>query len=232
MCRLVVRLVTRAALPLRGELWGYHPIVGFVRKSHCGAMRNTLGYPTFGSSNFEANRTFNVMIVYEDFESGKHAKRTYDVLAENLGKDCKCSNQMWKFDLLTVPKLREIAAKDAGSADIVLLSVRGPHDLPAEVKSWLTLWLSTPSRAVALVALFDPSEQNKERWLAICSFLSELAKTAGLEFFAQPDNEAPVADSLENFIFQRNSSPVSHIVLQAANLEQHEHSGPRWGINE
>ena len=107
-------------------------------------MRNTVGHFSFTASELEANPSFNVMIAYEDFESGKHAKRTYDVLAENVGRDYNCSSQMWKLEVVTVPVLREMAARDAAAAEIVLVSVRGTRDLLPELKSWLSLWLAAP----------------------------------------------------------------------------------------
>jgi hypothetical protein len=120
-------------------------------------MRNTVGHFSFTASELEANPSFNVMIAYEDFESGKHAKRTYDVLAENVGRDYNCSSQMWKLEVVTVPVLREMAARDAAAAEIVLVSVRGTRDLLPELKSWLSLWLAAPGRTIALVALVDRS---------------------------------------------------------------------------
>jgi len=58
-----------------------------------------------------------VVIAYEDFETGKQAKRTFDFLAEQLKDECQFTNQMWKFDVLNIPKLREMAAKDAAGAE-------------------------------------------------------------------------------------------------------------------
>jgi hypothetical protein len=196
-------------------------------------MRNTLSYPTFGTPERENHPNFNVIIVYEDFDSGKHAKRAYDILAKNLGKNCTCSNQMWKFDVLSAPKLREIAANDAAAADIALISVRGNCDLPAEVKSWLSLWLAAPGRTIAIVALHDRSELNKESWLAICATLSEAASQAGVKFFAQPEDETSSPSFSEHFIFQR--STVAHedpSLFPVPNLQQHERNSPRWCISE
>src|SRR5258706_2790481 len=101
-------------------------------------MQRTLTYPPL-PSNLEANPNLNVVIAYEDFETGKQGKKTCDVLAENLGDGCKLSSQMWKFDVLGIPKLREMAAKDAAQADIVMISCHGHYDLPIEVKAWIEL---------------------------------------------------------------------------------------------
>jgi len=73
---------------------------------------HTLSLPTFGSSETEVNSILNVVIAYEDLETGKRAMKTYDYMVEHLGDQCLFANQMWKFDVLAVPKLREIAAKE------------------------------------------------------------------------------------------------------------------------
>src|SRR3954468_16519239 len=114
-------------------------------------------YPPLEPAEKDAEATFNVVIAYEDFETGKQAKRTFDVLAEQLKNDCRFTNQIWKFDVLNIPKLREIAAKDAATADIVIISCRAKSELAPEVKAWIELWLAEQSQTIALVALLDSS---------------------------------------------------------------------------
>src|SRR3954452_20708038 len=111
--------------------------------------------PSFNSTDPEANTTFNVVIAYEDFETGKKAKGTYDFLVQNLGPECDFENQMWKFDVLGIPKLMELAAKDAANADIVIISCHSGSHLPEEVVSWMELWIEQKHNAIALVGLFD-----------------------------------------------------------------------------
>src|SRR5438105_1310923 len=91
---------------------GEHPIVVGCLELHFGAMQRSLTYPPL-TSGLEAQPELNVVIAYEDFETGKRAKTTYDFLSENLGTNCKFSSQMWKFEVLGIPKLREMAAQDA-----------------------------------------------------------------------------------------------------------------------
>src|SRR5947209_17488715 len=118
-------------------------------------MQRSLTNHPFPPRNVDETPDFNVVIAYEDFESGKQAKATYDFLVENLGTNCRFSSQMWKFDVLGIPKLREMAAKDAAGADIVIVSCHGSNDLPVEVKAWIELWMADQSNTIALVALFD-----------------------------------------------------------------------------
>jgi hypothetical protein len=112
-------------------------------------MQHTLNCPPLASTGLEANPAFDVVIAYEDFETGKHAKKTYDFLVEHLGRDCRFTNQMWKFDVLSIPKLREIAVNDAANADIIIVSSHG-QELPSHIKEWVEAWLAEPLRYLAL----------------------------------------------------------------------------------
>src|SRR5215471_376015 len=119
-------------------------------------MTRAFAPPSFESTEVDVNSTLKVVIVYEDFEAGTHAKKTYDFLAANLGHDCQFSYQMWKFEV-SIPQLREIAAKDSANADLIMLSCH-EHNLPPEVMAWLELWLGETNHAVALVALSTEPE--------------------------------------------------------------------------
>src|SRR5437879_5938629 len=153
-------------------------------------MRHSVNLPPFGSSDLHS--ALNVVIVYEDFETGKQAKRTYDFLVENIGAECQFNNQMWKFEVLSIPKLREMAANDAAQADIVVVSCHGA-DLPNEVRSWIELWLAQKSHPIALVALFDGQHQPTEQVRHVRAYLANVAKRGQMEFFAQPDEPPALA---------------------------------------
>src|ERR1041385_735669 len=105
-------------------------------------MHNTLSLTPMGTPDVEFSPSFSVVIAYEDFDTGKHAKKIYDYLAEHLKHEIQFTHQMWKFDVLAVSKLREMAAKDAVRADIIIVSAHGGADLPSEVKAWTEQWLA------------------------------------------------------------------------------------------
>src|SRR5215470_18066327 len=138
----------------------------------------TLSLPTFGSSDNEVSPALNVVIAYEDLETGKRAMKTYDYLVEHLGSQCLFANQMWKFDVLAVPKLREIAAKDAAAADIIIISAHEGNALPTEVKAWIDLWLSYKTQATALVGLFGGESVESP----VREYLADVAAKAKIEF--------------------------------------------------
>lgn len=188
-------------------------------------MQNTLNFPPLHPAETESRPTFNVVIAYEDFETGKHGKKTYDFLFEHLGEEFEFSNQMWKFDVLSVQKLREMAAKDAASADIIIVAAHGRSDLPQDVKAWMELWLTEKLQAVALVGLFDRDESldNPAR-----SYLASIARRANLEFFSQPGTLPRNEESEPG----ANAWEKSKTFSLLAGMEQLDRNVSHWGINE
>jgi len=178
----------------------------------------------FGRSDLETNPVFNVLIAYDDFEAGKHAKRTYDFLVENLGGDCEFANQMWKFDVLGIPKLHEMAAKDASEADIIIVSCHAAGELSDEFKAWAEIWLGVKCKAIAMVVLLDcafgwTAEAQNAR-----AYLAEAARRGGMEFFCEADGTMHREHST------KLAAPGTFSALVGA-IER-ETSFSRWGINE
>jgi hypothetical protein len=196
------------------------------------SMRRMLSNPILGSSDLENNSSFNVVIVYEDFESGTHAKRTYDLLATNLGQDCRFWNHMWKFDVLSIPKLADVAAKDASSADIVIVSCHGANPLAEPVKNWFESWAQQPSRAIALIVLFTHAEENLTTSREIRHYFDALARQGNMEFFSQPKDPAWSNGKAEHFVFERRSGLADKALFTLQQATQEEPVPPRWGINE
>jgi hypothetical protein len=191
-------------------------------------MTRTLNVPAFESTAFEQNSTFNVLIAYQDLETGKQAKSTYDFLVERLGAECQFTSQMWKFDVMTIPYLRELAVKDASKADIIIIACHGGA-LPFEVKAWIELWLAEQHRPSALVAMFDEQGYcNSE----VRGYLADVAKRGGMEFFAQPDGSNAQGKADELFRTQIPDAFGKYNFSVAPGLMEPDRSFPRWGINE
>lgn len=202
------------------------------------SLSRTQAQPNLESEN---RPTFNVVIVYEDFAAGKHAKETYDYLVQQLGRDFEFNNQMWKFDVLGNSKMQEMAVKDAVVADLVIISSHGIGALPEEVKSWMEHWTAQKGNAMALVSLVDrPEEEGAEASLSH-TYLQGVARKSGLDFFAQP-NDWPDRDS--DFSNQQISERAQKTSTIMADFIHHHHINPahcaapqhlatsRWGVNE
>jgi len=189
-------------------------------------MQRTINYPPLSVAELDAKPTLNVVIAYEDFESGKHAKATYDFLVNQLGSEFRFLNQMWKFDVLSIPKLREMASKDATMADIIILSSRG-GELSAELKGWIESWITVDGNLMAMVALFADEEGTETK--AAREYLAGAAMRGRLEFFAQPD-QWPGKQMRDSFLLNRSLETGKTLSALAGAVERETY--PRWGINE
>src|ERR1043166_5679342 len=85
--------------------------------------------------------TLRVQMVYEDAETGLRAKRALESLAGHLELDADFNIGLSRFDLLREKAFRELAAREAEGADILLLSAHGNETLPPGVLAWLEEWL-------------------------------------------------------------------------------------------
>lgn len=134
--------------------------------------------------------TLNAFIVYEDVHAGKRAKEMCDLLAENLGRHWRVDSELWNFRALQVPRLREIAAENAGIADMAIVSCFGA-DLPEAVTEWLDSWTMRPNRAVALIGLFPEEELDPDSIPSARATLVRAARRGGMRFFSPLDLAFP-----------------------------------------
>ena len=140
------------------------------------------------SAELDVTCNLNVVIAFEDVSAGKHAQRFYEYLSERLGGEFEFTRYQWNFSLLKDANVREVAARDAATADIIIVATHGDHDLPDHFKSWIQLWLGKNANPMALVALFDRPNSCEITRALIRSYLNDVARVGGMEFFAEPDN--------------------------------------------
>ena len=191
-------------------------------------MRNKMSLPLERNAEKKSEAAFNIVIAYEDFETGKQAMRLYETLVQSLGTECQFRNQMWKFDVLGIPKLREMAAKDVAEAEVVIIACRG-NELADDIKAWIELWVAeTRIQPLALVALIDCPAADAVMVRDVRNYLESVALRGQMEFFVQPDDTSRPADA-----FQHHPRVQADMALSAlAGAVQRETGSPRWGINE
>ena len=132
---------------------------------------------------------FNVVIMYEDFETGTRAKKGLDYVAEELGNDLEFRHSMWRLDVLQEPKLNAMAAPAVAEADLLIISLRGDRQLPAKVLAIINERLAqTANHECALVALFESTPSVIRSSVYAC--LANLARQHRLDFFEQALSDA------------------------------------------
>jgi hypothetical protein len=211
---------------------GENPIVGKVRKMDFDhGMQNT-AHPQLISADREATLTFNVVIVYEDVLAGKRAKETSDVLARNLGDEFRFGNQMWRFDMLGIPRMHEQAVADAARADILMVSFGAAKKLPVSLKFWMERWLDEKISAMALVGLFVARGGKSESSQSVRDYLADVARRARLEFFAHTfEGKARASKPAVHLRLKSTVTPQFSVPIFAEGGPR-QLGFPRWGINE
>ena len=124
------------------------------------------------------------MIIYEDFLTRRRAKLFYDKLIHELRNECVFSLQLWSFQVLAIPQIRESAADSITQADFVILSLHGKTRLPASVRQWIETWSRQIfDRGSALIALVDKSMARDDQNALTLAYLRGVAQTNRVAFF-------------------------------------------------
>ncbi len=170
------------------------------------------------------------MVAYDNFDSGIRAKEILDRLARALGSQLTMNITMWKFDMLELDKLQDMAASDAAEADIIIISTNGAGELSPGVQQWVELWLSRKQReSSAFVSLNEPDPDGTAESPAVGEYLQNIASRGNVTFFSQRGN-LPVPD------FQSTVQAIYHEAKQIlsateAILQRSSRLGG-WSMNE
>ena len=131
---------------------------------------------------------FNVVIMYEDFGTGKRAKKALDYVAEELGNGLEFRRSLWRLDVLQDPKLNVPTVPPLEEVDVVMISLRGDRQLPAKIRAAIDERLAqTANHECALVALFESTPSATRSSVYAC--LANIARQHRLDFFEQALSE-------------------------------------------
>jgi hypothetical protein len=137
---------------------------------------------------WQKSKHFVVSGVHEDSATGARADEFCRTLSQCLGRNCELTKELWLLTELRTASLRAIAAKEAASADLVIISVHHGEKLPTEVKSWVDLWLKQKGRrSTVLLALFDPPYLGTSSSIQAC--LQQAAERGNMEFLARSEEK-------------------------------------------
>lgn len=181
-------------------------------------------------SSSETKDAIKVLIVYEDFATGQHAMSASKRLFGELTRDFESQASFWKFDVLRVPTMRQLAAQDAIEADVVVIAAHAGQALPADLKSWLQSCLDQKAPGVTtLVAMLGVGGQTANCGSQAHCYLKEVAQKRGLHLLIQtfPLPESQIEPTSESI---RGDVVVASSVLE--DMLPPTAAGSRWGINE
>src|ERR1035437_2103165 len=146
-------------------------------------MNTTVTDPQVWQRWKEAKRLV-LLATFEDSVTGMRVKEFCQGLSRNLGQQCQIIEHIWLFSTFRLRELQEIAAEEASSSDLVIISVHQAESLPDEVKSWIDLWLGQKgARHAVLLALLDSAEEGGPS--STLAYLQDIARRGGMEFLIE-----------------------------------------------
>ena len=129
---------------------------------------------------------FKIVLAYQDQESAGRGVQICNKIAHDLGKSFELNKVMWKFDLLNVPKMRQLAEEDATTADMIIFAMHQNAELSLSVCAWIEKALADASeKPRALVALLS-RDCDTQRNPGL-DYLRRLAETNRIDFFSNVD---------------------------------------------
>jgi len=132
--------------------------------------------------------SFNIVLLYQDQESALRGLQTCEKISAGLGKTFEINKVMWKFDLLNLPKMRELARDDAAGADMFIFAMREDTELPQAVCTWIEDGLTEASeKPRALVALL--SREIGALASSGLDYLRRFAEARKLDFFTNLERD-------------------------------------------
>ena len=133
--------------------------------------------------------TLRVQLVYEDAETGLRARHALNSIGLGLKNQADFEVDVWRFDALNDPGLRELACCELAEADILFLAAHGQAELPVHVRHHLEHWFAAqPPEPRALVVSLDgihKGSANARRMLASLRTWATLAEVEVISHFSE-----------------------------------------------
>src|ERR1700756_2533146 len=124
-----------------------------------------------------------VVIIYEGRAAAQRAKYFY----ENLVRDLRgkyVNSDLWNFPILAISQIGNLASQVAAKADVVILSLRGDAEIPAEIREWIETWSQLIADNDPALVLLVVRHQTSKTCVAV-DYLQVVANKLGIDFFAE-----------------------------------------------
>ena len=125
-----------------------------------------------------------VVIIYEGRAAGRRAKYFYENLVRDLRGKYDVNLDLWSFPILAISQIGNLASQVAAKADIVILSLRGDAEIPAEIREWIETWSQLIADNDPALVLLVVRHQTSKTCVAV-DYLQVVANKLGIDFFAE-----------------------------------------------
>jgi hypothetical protein len=125
------------------------------------------------------------------YETVGVVNRPYEISERLAGvprSRCETDCDLWTFDLLREPLLRDWAIGEAADADMVVIAACGDAELPDYVKTWIEHWLlQRGEKRSILVGILDKGAGTSREAPRLCAYLRQMAEKQHMPFFCNAD---------------------------------------------
>lgn len=176
--------------------------------------------------------SLDVLVVYEDLETGLRASETLDRIARRLKATVDMHVDFWRYDLFREPVIfQQLARQEAG---IVFFSTHGRTQLPATVNSWFRERFGCQGDGPrALAVLLDEKAKDAPGAAEMLEELSAAAQLAGVDVFPQVTEAAGAETQRQSALEDIRRRAETKARLPDEVLHEAERPFFReWGINE
>lgn len=149
-----------------------------------------LGLNSPNEAPYEAGKDFSVVIACEDSSTAPSACEVLELVEQNLNHEGRLFYQWWNFEVLAIPSLRELAAVETATADMIVVDLHEGRELPGIVTDWMKQWLAIRNqRPGALLAVVDSDRKKPDVSQGILSELKQAAALGHMDFFVSRAKE-------------------------------------------
>jgi len=128
----------------------------------------------------------NVALAYEDAQAGNRAVHTFrNLFSRNEDSVRLNMRNVWKFEFLALDQLREAAVGETICADLVIVSMNKPSELPGPVKCWLEESFRRREGDPGAVVLLHQGMRTPGDIPPAEAYMARCASNAGLDFFVK-----------------------------------------------
>ena len=159
----------------------------------------------------------NAVILYDDNGMAAKASALLDRAARRADEALLWNVKPWRCDMLRWAGTADLAFEDAQAAQLIVLALRNPTELPTRLFDWLEQWARQRYVPEAALAVFD-GRQGDSLAPAPTRALSQFAERHGLCFIL--DDVLPGEDESATFLEDLHQREVAQTPTLLHILEQ------------
>jgi hypothetical protein len=154
-------------------------------------MKQALNKPNDAPGEAGKRFGFNVVIACEDAATAAPACEVLGLVQRLFEEEGRVIFRWWNFEVLAIASLRELASREAATADLIIVAAHDSRTLPPEVADWMKRWLELrKNRPGALVAVLHSALKKSDFSKGMLLQLKKTAALGHLDFFANSSQGA------------------------------------------